>query len=1730
MSLDKRESEIGDIGRLLANDEDKDDKLMTQIDNFINNKPINTLGANTVKASSEQIMNMPIKQEDGSGFKTVSALTKRNIKSVPKPKVFMKKKKIKKSIAQFRSKDLTSPNSSLMPTVPVKLEPLSDDEFTEAENTTRGMCSAEKNPVSNKQDYDDQGPSSSGSFKSMLTKLQPEVKAVHGFKLSSTPVVLLEKLDLSRMSLKLTLSDSSEDGPNTPMPSKSSNVGREQHSPSMLRKVDKSLNKKSNSTVKAKPSDQERQPPTAKPDKLKPETASKPVVDKAFLGMGELHLSEPSSSISSFKYELSLSPIVLADLSSEPFRKFMNLALDCAVYFRKNKSQPLFGNICLYFGDLAPLQSAMQRLCQLPVNDHNTGMNGVIKCFDFNKLSKPNDEPGTRSLIGRLMFKFCAQRVEKLQQLVSVKDRKKESRKVCSALIHKVPVALTKEMLLLLFPFSLNVRIEGDNLKHKGLKGPVSVNFESQEWMEAVLDCTRELAVNMSSLSSTELSTFRLYVKNYTPPKISIGTLTVPPKPAIASLTSNQDRGPSRERTRPSEKDRTESVQRNDSTNRDKERAAGGSWQKTHSHSDRKRHNEHRSVSRPNSEEKRRRLDGPGSSNRRMETPPMREMNLTVNQQLPADPKQAIRLAAIARGLDPNNPDVIKILEMSSQLQALQTVMGHGMQPPIQTFGTEPIGQLPFPQLQQEQQQQQLQHLPPREMFRSPASLEKPSNERVTSKSPESRGRFLVCSDQPSSQWGQDQRENTPRHLPFQRGRGLSMENTRGGFIQSPRDTSSFHARRRDSPGTFPLQREESRFRNRSRSPRGSSTPTSSNNTHNRPGSFDQRRGRIEMDARNRGTPIASPGFDPNTNNQPLDFHRPGPTLSTEQAVQQDMARTMQAVWQGDKPERMTPHSFGGKQPLVEELVLPLHFGKNAVKKSPQAILEDKRRKEREERQKQEMELKKKREEEERQKREKEIEERKKRQKEEREKQEKEFEARRKNIGPFFTPGNDWPRPEPQFSDIKRDEFEPYHSPSTTGRFSGNDFLRPNQTPNPFARSGVRFQGEAEKSFQHGTRSPTERPIWTDSTPNMWDAVEKRDKALPRAGHPLMPNRGGSQRGGCSSNVSERGFHQGGPSLRPSFEETKNQQQNIWDAHEANKDVPEMTLDNIFNKEGPAPGPRHRWSEEGAGRGRFKVGKTWDLHGPPSEDVEGGHLSSRLVSPRGGLAVRRSVGGRNLANRGGPNRGSGKWNYTDQESQQEEAGHISGEPPRGRGTVRALLGARGGMRGGVRGRGLGRGQFRFQSEESERQTGFDHPSPDTLNGHESRNTSMGAHPNQSHRPLPPRGPSKSMEEFGVQEGESSSNQRQRGGFQGSVGGLQQNPYLGNNSHSHRGGPVRGHALAGRGRGRQQFVQEEYFEGDWQNTQHNRSGHLEDHSFDGTSGEVAEHALWEQNMDCNVDTRVPKGRGERGRGVASRGRGFSSFGRGFGRDIVTEESLSSDGRDGNYYENTSEFPPGQARNQHGFRAPICQEAPNVPRGRGLRGQAASVSRGAQNRGRAGPSTFRGTGHLRGRGAMRQRTEMTYLEADPDPAQSWDSQYEEFEQQHQSYHHSPGRLADWSPNSGAATPNRNTGNFAGRGAATPNRGGGEFEGRSTFGRGAPTSTRGSANFGGRGMSSFSRGSTSFRGKGALSSNRGSANFEERGASHSIRGSSHFGGRGAARETVDSFNKRALLPTPP
>ncbi|GFS14012.1 hypothetical protein ElyMa_001413000 [Elysia marginata] len=519
----------------------------------------------------------------------------------------------------------------------------------------------------------------------------------------------------------------------------------------------------------------------------------------------------------------------------------------------------------------------------------------------------------------------------------------------------------------------------------------------------------------------------------------------------------------------------------------------------------------------------------------------------------------------------------------------------------------------------------QLQQQQPEPLFQSPQQQQQPSFQSPAGRSQE-RGRAValseadrarqsktldsqfVYSDSQVSHWRQDPQHGGRQGLTSNRERGGPSEFSPGAFRNSPRgrDSSSFHARSRDSPAAQQRDRR-SGSGNRSRSPPGSNPSASSNSTH-RPAGFEQRRGRVEMHPRNRETPTnSSPSFDPSTNDQPLDFQRPTAVLSTEQAVQQDMARTMQAMWYRDKDGPAPLLSFGGRQlqqqqqPRAEELVLPLQFGKNAAKKTPQAIMEEKLRKEREERQKKEMELRKKKEDEERQKWEKEREERHRRQEEERQKEEKELETRRRNFGEFFTPGKERPRVGPQFNNRNQEENEHLDNPPRPGRSAGNDFLRTNQTPqNPYGYSGVRFQGETDspgsfpkEGYSHAAHLPAEKAKWTDDASNIWDRADKGENTLQRSAPLHMPNRGGFQRGSHVTNNPARGnLHQSGIPFGPgrrNFKEVPHihESMNIWDTHDhTERDALDKPADVIHARTepgprsapeprfGPAPGPR----------------------------------------------------------------------------------------------------------------------------------------------------------------------------------------------------------------------------------------------------------------------------------------------------------------------------------------------------------------------------------------------------------------------------------------------------------------------------------------------------------------------------------------------------------------------------
>ena len=333
--------------------------------------------------------------------------------------------------------------------------------------------------------------------------------------------------------------------------------------------------------------------------------------------------------------------------------------------------------------------------------------------------------------------------------------------------------------------------------------------------------------------------------------------------------------------------------------------------------------------------------------------------------------------------------------------------------------------------------------------------------------------------------------------------------------------------------------------------------------------------------------------FDPSTNDQPLDFQRPAPGLSTEQAVQQDMARTMQALQHGDRVRNSGAGLLGPvpqQQMLPEEMGLPLQFGKNAVKKTPQAILEEKHRKEHEERQKKERELKKKREDEEKQRRMQELEQRHKKDTEERQKLEE-----RHRVVSYFPPSEHWHRSEGQsISQIREKEDPSFKSkPGLLGQAPGScapsEFSRPGQIKKDpiVALPGVRFQGE-EAAFSSPRPLMAVRGAWgKDDRPNIRKDADKAQHMQNQSG---FSGRGDFQHDGVS--FERHRFEESSQSDRPT---------NIWDAaDEQRKEVRDRSPDRIIG--GVRPGST--WAEEVSQNQR--PSNMWDEHDQHREQIRDG--------------------------------------------------------------------------------------------------------------------------------------------------------------------------------------------------------------------------------------------------------------------------------------------------------------------------------------------------------------------------------------------------------------------------------------------------------------------------------------------------------------------------------------------
>ncbi|CAL1532925.1 unnamed protein product [Lymnaea stagnalis] len=380
------------------------------------------------------------------------------------------------------------------------------------------------------------------------------------------------------------------------------------------------------------------------------------------------------------RYELHLSNINKSDIANEAFRKFINLASDCAVYFTKSGKSPnpltLIGSVVLYFENASSLQSALQRMSQLPVLSGNQWVEGMIKCFEIRPSTKKGElkDRWRKSLTGKLTFEFSTEKAEKLRQLYAYKDKKREGTKRKSAQIHRIPSTMNHEMLTVLFPFSLNVQISEMATLLKGVEGPVSIEFESQEWMEAVLTCFRQFTYRSST---NDKWPFYLKILNFSPPKpdkfVHQSGIAVPGKSQYPGYNKSQQQNlkgkelsydPKTQRAdmkprnqglkrhlmdNPKDIDRKELGQRFD-----KRSFPEGGKGKSKTHEIIKNTSESRGLQPKNT-----------SWNQRSD----KQQSQVLDPQ-----REALRQLAISRGLDPNNQDVIKILEMTTQLEALQAL------------------------------------------------------------------------------------------------------------------------------------------------------------------------------------------------------------------------------------------------------------------------------------------------------------------------------------------------------------------------------------------------------------------------------------------------------------------------------------------------------------------------------------------------------------------------------------------------------------------------------------------------------------------------------------------------------------------------------------------------------------------------------------------------------------------------------------------------------------------------------------------------------------------------------------------------------------------------------------------------------------------------------------------------------------------------------------------------
>ncbi|XP_005091961.2 hornerin [Aplysia californica] len=354
------------------------------------------------------------------------------------------------------------------------------------------------------------------------------------------------------------------------------------------------------------------------------------------------------------KYKLQLSPIFIEDLANESFRKFINLALDCAVDFSKEMSGQI-GTVSLYFGDDQGIAGAIQRLCQLPVLEGRERMCGLITyhALQYSKWRR-EDKRWKPHFWGRLAFDFHPSEAEKLQQLVQQKERKSENSKQKIAIIHRIPCSMGRKMLSPLFPYSVGIKIPEQKALYNG---PVEVVFESEAWMNAVLSCFRNLCFHAKKDMQHK---FFLLIKNFEVPKESL------------SDKSEHDRRPE-VRGRgfsPGSSSRPGFVGgRSASGDRSKDRR-DGTGQRDRSG----QRKQGQSVFRQGGLQRERSMERKGRFDRPHQTSFRTPEKMSETASIMASNLEGVRNIAAARELDVNNPDVLRILEMQLQLETLHNI------------------------------------------------------------------------------------------------------------------------------------------------------------------------------------------------------------------------------------------------------------------------------------------------------------------------------------------------------------------------------------------------------------------------------------------------------------------------------------------------------------------------------------------------------------------------------------------------------------------------------------------------------------------------------------------------------------------------------------------------------------------------------------------------------------------------------------------------------------------------------------------------------------------------------------------------------------------------------------------------------------------------------------------------------------------------------------------------